>query len=186
MIRLKKALVDLSLIVGGGFAAEKVIIPYVKINTGMVKKSEYEWNGLTYDSVKKNEKKDVVLEKPKPKPKPKPVYSKPQNHYSYENPKTPKETIQNKPSQIYVDKYKKYWNEWNDWGGDIHNKVGKWLVKYIIDRYYKQKSPLTAANFWTMFEEKLLKLRYGNEEIKKRRFYDIMETYFYYFKTEEE
>ena len=179
-----KLLFEIPLIMGGSVAASKIVIPIVKTTTGIKKPSDYKWNGMGYEKVKQKENKETINIPVKEGAKETLITKKGKsNSYSYNTPKIDQE----KPNNInepQVEKYAKYWKEWNNFKGSLEQRVGQWLTKYVIDRYFKQKSPLTASNFWTMFEEKLLKLKYGSEEIKKQRFYDIMEQYFWYFKEE--
>ena len=159
-----KLLLEIPAWVGASVFAEKIAIPQIKTTMGIQQKIKAPPQNYQYS--KTTQKKYLTTQK-----------TIQNNQYSYST--TEKKKPQKQPAKITktIDLNLKYWNEWLNWGGDIHNKISKWLVKYIVDKYYKSTKALTAASYWTYFENKLLKLRYGNDDFKKRTFYDIINHY---------
>ena len=166
-------------------AAEKVVIPHIKISTGIHNSKNYKWTGYSYER-KKEVVKPIVI----PVKETKPSISTPittrdsRSSYSYsiQDPPIPAIKLINAKKKK---NYEKYWNEWDIWvkSRDVIYATGFWLNKYIVEKYYDASPHLRASAYWDMFEGKLLRLRFGSPEWKKNYFLnDIMREYDLYFK----
>ena len=167
-------------------AAEKVVIPHIKISTGIHNSKNYKWTGYSYER-KKEVVKPIVI----PVKETKPSISTPittrdtRTSYSYSVPKSPPIKATKLTDAKKVNNFDKYWNEWNMWvrAEDVIYATGFWLNKYIVEKYYDASPHLSPSAYWDLFESKLLRLRFGPPEWKKSYFYnDVMVEYDRYFK----
>ena len=167
-------------------AAEKVVIPHIKISTGIHNSKNYKWTGYSYER-KKEVVKPIVIPVKETKPKTStPITTRDtRTSYSYSVPKSPPIKATKLTDATKVNNFDDYWEEWKFWVLDVGvvGATGYWLDKYIVGKYKTLSPALRASDYWDLFEGKLLKLRYGSKEWKKRHFYDnIMKEYYLFFK----
>ena len=161
-----KAILELSGFVVVGTTIEKIALPTIKKTMEITPKKTQS----NYRYTQKNTEKAAPL-----------IIKK--SNYSYG--KKPKK-IPLIPKKINVDLNLKFWLEWKLWNQKLGTEkaTGEWLDKYIVGQYYLSTKFLTANDYWNYFEKKLLRLKFGNDEFKKREFYDIIRDYRILFKGE--
>ena len=162
-----KAFLELGGFIIAGTAIEKMVLPEAKKTLNINQKKQQ--SNYNYNTKTENIAANPLIKKI------------PTNSYAYG-----KKIIENIPQKIIIDRNLKYWLEWKIWNdkNGIIAATGEWLNKYVVGQYYKSTKFLTANDYWNYFEKKLMRLKYGNVEFKKREFYDIINEYKIFFKGE--